>query len=217
MGPAMVAGRAGGAGRGRSPPALPPSTSASAGGRRTAARVLSALREKGTLGGAGAYALFIFDPDRRPLLPAFRPPDGRTDGLHRSSAKKGPPPSGEPTWPPAGPLAPGSELRTYRAGIRTVHLRSWIRTVHPRPRIKTYLSCGAELLESRGRSSSQWWSHPGRIDPMIGGAGGIREMFCHSCDFQNVLSSSVLDGIAPRMSGCRSKGFQRGAIISFIR
>jgi len=34
MGPAMVAGRAGGAGRGRSPPAAPPSTSASAGWRR---------------------------------------------------------------------------------------------------------------------------------------------------------------------------------------
>jgi len=48
------AGSAGGAGRGRSPSTAPPSTSASAGWRRTAARVKSALGEKGILGGPGA-------------------------------------------------------------------------------------------------------------------------------------------------------------------
>jgi len=38
--------------------------------------------------------------------------------------------------------------------------------------IVKYLSCGAKAPSARGRWSSFGQSHPGRIDPMIGGAGG---------------------------------------------
>jgi len=37
--------------------------------------------------------------------------------------------------------------------------------------IVKYLSCGAKAPSPRGRWSSFGWSHPGRIDPMIGGSG----------------------------------------------
>jgi len=82
------------------------------------------------------------------------------------------PAAGEAGRPPGGPLAPGSGL---------AHLSRFDRKLFELWRI---------TCPPRERSFSFGWNHPGRIDPMIGGAGGIREMFGRSCDFQDVLSSS---------------------------
>jgi len=93
--------------------------------------VLSALREKGILGGLG-HRLFSYSTPTGglglvPFDLGMAEPIASTD----LSAKEGRRllsrrPPGEPVRPPGGPWVPGSGLHP-RARIGTIRLRSWIR------------------------------------------------------------------------------------------
>ncbi len=85
-------------------------------GGGTAARVKSALGEKGILGGR-EHRLFSDSISTGGLC--FAPFDlGTAEPIagHRSSAKRGPPPSGKPVRRPGGPRAPRSGQCTFAPG-----------------------------------------------------------------------------------------------------